>query len=860
MGYLTKIRQAAVIGLAVVGGLVCTDAAGAATNIDLLDGTNVQINGAAPGDLTGTRPAVTGDINGDGSDDLIMAANQADNNSRNRSGSVYVVYGRPSNMNVNLATLTASQGFRIDGPTPDGLLGRSVDVIGDFNGDGFDDVVVAYNQANNSGPVFIIYGKAVGANVDIANLSPSQGIRIGVAPGTEFFGTPVSTAGDFNGDGLDDVMMGAYTSDANSRNNSGSAFVVYGKAARSDIDLTSPDPSVGFRIDGASPGDLAGVALAGPGDVNGDGHDDLLVGARAASYNSRASSGSAYVIFGGQQLGYLDLADLTPAMGFRVDGAADYDQLAQAVSGAGDVNRDGIGDLVLGAPTTDYNSRANSGSAYVVYGRTESSNVDVMSLTASQGFRIDAAATNDNLGSAVSNAGDVNDDGIDDLLIGASNAKNNGRQNSGSAYVVYGQPSNTYVDVAALDQAHGFRVDSPTANSQAGASISGGGDINGDGRDDVAMGVPRASPNSMAEAGTLYVVYTAFLPRVKYRGTLLARVGEPMSSPPLSLKATGPRTFSASPALPSGLSLDPVSGKISGTPTSPGVSRHRISLVDGLGMTAAEITVSAVNTIGATGPDGVEGTAGPIGVTGATGATGETGTPGEAGIPGQTGVTGATGAEGAIGSTGATGTIGATGTTGTSGATGTTGATGSTGLAGATGATGTSGQIGVTGTTGETGPAGGSGETGQGGSKGPIGPTGQTGPTGITGLTGPKGTPGATGPKGARGPSGQAGPTGARGQRGTLGTNSESSRVRCRVNASRGRLVVTVECQIDFEAARPGQLAWKLVRNGRVWRKGQVRPKSTRRFQIPRVKGLPKGIYKLKIAGVGAGAVVRITR
>jgi hypothetical protein len=274
-------------------------------------------------------------------------------------------------------------------------------------------------------------------NVDLLT---DANVRIDGAAANEGAGVSVAAAGDVNGDGRDDVLVGAELVSNNGRLFSGSAYVVYGAASPVEVDLAALGAR-GFRIDGAAASDRAGWSVAAAGDVNGDGRDDVLVGAPFASNNGRESSGSAYVVYGEQAAdpADVDLASLG-GRGFRIDGApgdaTGGDHAGGSVAAAGDVNGDGRDDVLVGADS-DGNNGPSSGSAYVVYGTANPVNVDLASL-GDRGFRIDGAAGGDRAGWSVAGVGDVNGDGRDDVVVGALNADNNGRMDSGSAYVVYG--------------------------------------------------------------------------------------------------------------------------------------------------------------------------------------------------------------------------------------------------------------------------------------------------------------------------------------------------------------------------------------------------------------------------------------
>ena len=349
---------------------------------------------------------------------------------------------------TNLANLNGSNGFRLDGVAAGDYLGQSVSTAGDVNGDGFDDVIVGALDADSndtlSGSSYVVFGQASGfsAAMNLSSLNGSNGFRL---DGEAFFdqsGGSVSTAGDVNGDGFDDVIVGALQADSNGNSNSGSSYVVFGKASgfSAAMNLSSLDGSNGFRLGGEAAGDLSGDSVSTAGDVNGDGFDDLIVGAWGADPNGR-SSGSSYVVFGQASdfSAALDLSSLNGSNGFRLDGEALNDFSGSSVSTAGDVNGDGFADLIVGAPGADSNG-LSSGSSYVVFGKASgfSAMMSLSSLDGSNGFRLDGKTVRDHSGS-VSSAGDVNGDGFDDLIVGATGADRNHNNNSGSSYIIFGR-------------------------------------------------------------------------------------------------------------------------------------------------------------------------------------------------------------------------------------------------------------------------------------------------------------------------------------------------------------------------------------------------------------------------------------
>ena len=440
---------------------------------------------------SGFSVSVIGDVNGDGFEDVLIGAPNAGNDDHDPTGKAYVVFGKAEAFDdIDLASLAPEQGFTITGTLLEGDLGRSVSSAGDVNGDGFDDLILGAFSASpfdrmRAGESYIIYGKGGGpGDLDLATLTAAQGFRISGANEQDYSGVAVSAAGDINNDGIDDLSVATHT---------GISYVLYGQLGTAgDVDLASLEPSRGFTLTGA---DKVGAA----GDINGDGISDLILGAAGAAY-----SGEAYVIYGKESgLGDLDLPAITAANGFKITGSTYGEGVGISVHAAGDVNGDGLGDLIVGA-TGLTTGGGVTGGAYVVYGKDGgSADIDLATLTPAQGFRILGVADGDNAGYSVSIAGDVNGDGIDDLIIGANAADPGDRYNAGESYLVYGKQGGlSEVDLGALTSEQGFKLSGAIANDFSGLSVGGGGDINGDGFDDLIVGALYAG-----EGGQSYVIY-----------------------------------------------------------------------------------------------------------------------------------------------------------------------------------------------------------------------------------------------------------------------------------------------------------------------------------------------------------------
>nr|WP_298689746.1 integrin alpha [uncultured Dongia sp.] len=445
-----------------------------ANNIDLATLTaslGFKISGAAD-------VGSAGDINADGIDDLVVSADQS-----------YVIFGQAGGSgDIDLATLTSSQGFIISRTAAGDESGLDARLAGDVNGDGIDDLIVGAAFADTAGGAdagesYVVFGKEGGPNsFDVTTMSAAQGFKISGAAADDWSGLASCSAGDFNGDGVGDILVSARNADPFGRYYAGESYVIYGKQGGSgDIDLAALTVAEGFKISGANSLHYSGWSLSSAGDVNGDGLDDVIVGAPIAG----AQVGFAYVIYG-QEGGSsdIDLAALTTDHGFRISGFDNDDFVGNSVSGAGDINGDGIDDFVVGAYRGGYGA---SGLAYFVYGKEGGlGNVDLTTLTADQGvkaFGFDVNDVNAQIGRSVSLAGDVNGDGIDDVIIGAPRIDALGRERSGESYLIYGREgSGGDINLETLTMEQGFRISGAAAYDRSGLTVSAAGDINGDGR------------------------------------------------------------------------------------------------------------------------------------------------------------------------------------------------------------------------------------------------------------------------------------------------------------------------------------------------------------------------------------------
>ena len=345
---------------------------------------------------------------------------------------------------------------------------------------------------------------------ELSSLNGMSGFSLdGIDAGDES-GTVVSSAGDINGDGFDDLLISAPWGDPNSVSNAGESYVIFGQSSGlvSSFDLNSLDGTNGFAIHGISDSDRSGVSVAAAGDVDGDGFDDLIIGAYRGDPNGTSAAGESYVVFG-QPSGFspvIDLSSLDGTNGFAINGIDSFDYSGRSVSGAGDVNGDGLDDLIIGAYSANPNGRANAGESYVVFGQSTGfpAAFDLRSLDGINGFEFRGRDHNDKSGFALSAAGDVNGDGFGDLIIGAY-----GAFPAGESIVVFGQADGLPqpIDPRSLDGSNGFVISGVNLGGRSGRSVSSAGDVNGDGFDDLIIGALSASPNGNNSAGESYVVF-----------------------------------------------------------------------------------------------------------------------------------------------------------------------------------------------------------------------------------------------------------------------------------------------------------------------------------------------------------------
>ena len=409
-------------------------ATGWPTTIELadLDGTDgFVLNGVTAGDKTGWNLSSGGDVNNDGIDDFLIGGYNGNES--------YVVFGNAAGFGASfeLSSLDGTNGFAIN---TSNVGKREISSAGDMNNDGIDDIIVGAIGDEKS---YVIYGKtsAYSATFDVATIDGTNGFALEGVAASDQFGRSVSTGGDINGDGYDDLIIGAMTADPNGNSEAGESYVVFGSAAGfgASFDMSTLDGTNGFAMKGVLAGDRSGYNVSTAGDLNGDGYDDVMVGAYAADVSGMSNAGAAYVVYGKADgfAASIDLSSLDGTNGFTLAGVSAGNYTGHTVAAAGDVNGDGLDDALISA----YLENTAAGVAYVLFGTTDGygASFDLNSFNGSNGFVINGNDANDRAGMSIESAGDVNGDGFDDIVVGADNADSNGVTDTGEAYIIFGR-------------------------------------------------------------------------------------------------------------------------------------------------------------------------------------------------------------------------------------------------------------------------------------------------------------------------------------------------------------------------------------------------------------------------------------
>ncbi len=468
--------------------------------LDNLSGNNgFVLSGTEAGNFSGVAVSKTGDINGDKIDDIIVGSFGADPNNVNAAGKSQVIFGNQKfPASVNLSQLNGQNGFTLNGTDAEGFSGGTVSSAGDINGDGIKDFIIgafgaAVNGQNNAGKTYIVFGtnKGFPANFNLANLNGNNGFAVTGTNTFDYAGLFATGISDINGDRIDDILISA---PGPLGGTPGKSYVIYGRTTgfSPNLNLAEINNNNGFVINGID-GNSSGTASSG--DINGDGIPDLVIGADGGNTSGGINAGKTYVIFGQQGgfTGSVNVPELNGTTGFVIAGLNAEERSGIALTATGDINGDGNKDIVIGAPGATVGDKINAGKTSVIFGKKDAFPVIVnpAELNGNNGFTISGFDAEGSAGNAVSYAGDINKDGFDDLLIGASSANSNSKNNAGKTFIVFGKKEfSANFSLAEANGKNALVLNGVETDGLVGTAVSGGGDINGDGIDDIIVGAP----------------------------------------------------------------------------------------------------------------------------------------------------------------------------------------------------------------------------------------------------------------------------------------------------------------------------------------------------------------------------------
>ena len=447
-----------------------------------------SFDGDANGDQMGYAVATAGNVNGDDYEDVIVGA-PTDRFEGEPAGAAYVFHGTNSG-------LRDTPDSTLDDDQQGSKFGASVGSAGDVDGDGFDDLIVGapgYKTDVTYGAAFVYLGSESPGSEPMSDWT-----YIGQQKDAEF-GFTVNTAGDVNGDGYDDVIVGSRQY-SNTLSNEGAAFVFHGS-----VNGLSSTPDWAFVC--VKVGAFCGASVDTAGDVNGDGYADVVIGAP----NYGVDNGGAAFVFHGSNSGLSSQPDWSFVAGESEAG------FGISVSTAGDVNGDGVSEVIVGAPDYGENKK---GACFLFYG------AQGMGLGARSPHILLGEVSAEQFGADVGTAGDFNHDGYADIVIGDPFYGREGvegeQKDEGASWVFYGSS-------IGIVQSEYWPVEGDKAETKFGAAVNTAGDVNDDGISDLIVGAPIYKRDQKEPHGVAFAYWGSETPPIVIHGVFLPLV---LSSPP----------------------------------------------------------------------------------------------------------------------------------------------------------------------------------------------------------------------------------------------------------------------------------------------------------------------------------------
>ncbi len=380
--------------------------------------------------------------------------------------------------------MNGNNGFAVTGTNTFDYAGLFATGISDINGDRIDDILISAPGplGGTPGKSYVIYGRTTGfsPNFNLAEINNNNGFVINGIDGNS---SGTASSGDINGDGIPDLVIGADGGTTNGGINAGKTYVIFGQPGgfTGSVNVPQLNGTTGFVIAGLNAEERSGIALTATGDINGDGNKDIVIGAPGATVGDRINAGKTSVIFGKKDAFpvIVNPAELNGNNGFTISGFDAEGSAGNAVSYAGDINKDGFDDLLIGASSANSNSKNNAGKTFIVFGKKEfSANFSLAEANGKNALVLNGVETDGLVGTAVSGGGDINGDGIDDIIVGAPGSL---FQNSpGKSYAVFGSrgfgfanPNNGLQGTVQDDIINGTQADDTISGQQGNDKMFG---------------------------------------------------------------------------------------------------------------------------------------------------------------------------------------------------------------------------------------------------------------------------------------------------------------------------------------------------------------------------------------------------
>lgn len=435
--------------------------------IDPLSGSNWTTQGGQSGEQLGYSIAGNFDANSDGYPDALVAAPYYDSDTQTNIGRVVLFLGTGSGLSTTASWTTY-------GDQAGAMFGWSISSAGDVNNDGYDDVIISAPFRDNtiSGTTYPSAGKVYVYMGNSSGLSTTASWTAEANQNSAEFGWSVASAGDVNNDNYDEVIIGAPK--YNSSGQKGKVFVYKGSSSGllSTTYWTAESDQVGSSF---------GYSVASAGDVNYDGYSDVIIGAPMYN-NGQTNEGRAYAFLGSS-------TGLAATAVWTAESNQTGAEFGHSVASAGKVNNDNYSDVVIGAPKYD-NGQTNEGRVYLFLGN--STGVSSSSVWTGESNQEDAE-----FGSTVASAGDVNNDGYSDVLVGTPGYDNGDNANTGRVYVYGGTSTGTLSGV--------YVIEGEYANDKLGTSVTGAGHANGNSKSDLFVGAAFFS-SDIGNRGKSYLI------------------------------------------------------------------------------------------------------------------------------------------------------------------------------------------------------------------------------------------------------------------------------------------------------------------------------------------------------------------